>query len=185
MDEFNISFETWLWMEHEKKRAERNKRVRETKAELLQRLIIAEAILRDLEIEQRRKAECRRRPLPERPKPAQSSPMLRKPSALVRDLGLADKFCYRSLCFERGVANGNEISLTVSSDVPYERSFGKEILDHSPGSIRMDRMIRGAPLLFNHSRDKHLGRILSARTDGSRMSINAKFGRSALAQEKL
>lgn len=93
---------------------------------------------------------------------------------------------FRSATFERDSVNEDErtVKMTISSDAPYERYFGKEILDHSPGSIKMDRLRQGAPLLFNHDRNQHLGRITDVSTDGKKLSIVAKFGNSPLANEK-
>lgn len=42
------------------------------------------------------------------------------------------------------------IELTFSSEAPVQRWFGKEILDHSKKSARLDRLNNGAPVLFNH-----------------------------------
>ena len=48
---------------------------------------------------------------------------------LVRALGLQDKVSYRSLHFDRSaMSNDRTIRLSVSSDAPYDRSFGVEIL---------------------------------------------------------
>jgi HK97 family phage prohead protease len=93
---------------------------------------------------------------------------------------------YRTATFTREAMNEEErtIELSISSDEPYRRCFGDEILDHSPGSIDMARLLAGAPLLFNHDRDKHLGRIIEARTDGKKLRIKAKFGDNPLALEK-
>src|SRR4051812_41981758 len=93
---------------------------------------------------------------------------------------------YRTATFERESVDldNRTVRLSVSSDAPYERSFGTEILDHSPASIRMSRMQTGAPLLFNHNRDAHIGRVMEANPDGKKMEVVVKFGKSALAQEK-
>lgn len=96
------------------------------------------------------------------------------------------KQLFRTAVFEPSAINEEErtVEMSIASDAPYERSFGFEILDHSPGAIDMARMESGAPLLFNHDRDAHIGRIISATTDGKALRIKAKFGNSQLAQEK-
>jgi len=76
------------------------------------------------------------------------------------------------------------VEMSISTDAPYERYFGKEILDHSPGCINMERMTKGSPLLFNHDRSAHIGRIIEAKSDGKMLRVKAKFGNSALAKEK-
>ena len=39
------------------------------------------------------------------------------------------------------------VSLAFSSETPYERFWGIEILDHAPGSIRLGRLQAKGPLL--------------------------------------
>lgn len=93
---------------------------------------------------------------------------------------------YRDMTFDETSIDkdSGQVRLSVSSDKPYERHFGTEILDHSPGSIRLDRFNKGAPLLFNHNPDAHIGRVLSASTDGNKLNIIAKFSNSMLGREK-
>ena len=93
---------------------------------------------------------------------------------------------FHQATFDRASLNEDDrtVEMTISSDAPYERYFGMEILDHREGSIDMSRISNGAPLLFNHNRDMHIGRIMEARTDGQKLRIKAKFGNSALANEK-
>jgi HK97 family phage major capsid protein len=43
------------------------------------------------------------------------------------------------------------VDMAFSSEAPYERWWGVEILDHSESSIRLDRLKDGAPVLFNHN----------------------------------
>ena len=55
----------------------------------------------------------------------------------------------------RGSDDGERrLELTWSSEEPVERSWGVEILDHDPGSVRLDWLASGrAPLLVDHRRD--------------------------------
>ena len=63
--------------------------------------------------------------------------------------------------FEEGIV---EFSLT--SEEPYERWFGTEILSHTNDSINLARVENGsAPLLENHDPDKFIGNILKAWVD--------------------
>ncbi len=43
------------------------------------------------------------------------------------------------------------VNMSFSSDEPYERWWGVEVLDHSEKSIRLGRLNDGAALLFNHN----------------------------------
>jgi HK97 family phage prohead protease len=179
MNESDLDFAQWWWLDQERKRLARSKRIKASRRELAELLIYREALIRQLQSER----EQRRRPVPQRP----ASDVTRPVSALVRGLGLESRVMHRSFSFERAEAVNDktrEVALTVSSDQPYSRSFGEEILDHSPSSIRMNRLLRGAPLLWNHNPDAHIGRVISATTDGHRMHVRAKFGSSALAREK-
>ena len=76
------------------------------------------------------------------------------------------------------------VELAFSSEEPYERWFGMEILDHKPGSIRLDRLNTGGAVLVNHNTDDHVGVIESARVDSdSTGRAVVRFGRGARASE--
>jgi HK97 family phage major capsid protein len=78
--------------------------------------------------------------------------------------------------------------LSFSSEHPYERWFGTEILDHNPKSIRMDFMKSGkAPLLMGHDARLVIGVIEKASIDSKDKMGRAdvRFSRSAFASEKL
>lgn len=49
--------------------------------------------------------------------------------------------------------------LTFSSEKPYKRWFGPEILDHSEGSVDLTRLQEIGVLLFNHEPDHPIGRV--------------------------
>lgn len=59
----------------------------------------------------------------------------------------------RSFAVERSAIDDDArtVSLAFSSEAPYERYWGVEILDHSPASINLDRLHAGAPFLVDHS----------------------------------
>jgi hypothetical protein len=82
-------------------------------------------------------------------------------------------------------ADSEVFTLCVSSEYPYRRGKGLEVLDHGPGSIIMDRLREGAALLFNHDRDMHLGLATNPRIGPDRkLRVDARFGSSKLAREK-
>jgi HK97 family phage major capsid protein len=79
-------------------------------------------------------------------------------------------------------------NLSFSSEYPYKRWFGTEILDHNPKSVRMDFMESGrAPLLMGHDQREVIGIIETARIDGKGKvgRAVARFSRGADASEKL
>ena len=75
--------------------------------------------------------------------------------------------------------------LSFSSDIDVERGWGVEILDHSPGSVRMDILNNGAPLLLSHDRDYQIGVVESARIDSvsNKGKAVVRFSHSALGSE--
>lgn len=93
---------------------------------------------------------------------------------------------FRTAIFERAAINEEErtVELSISSEEPYQRYYGIEILDHKSECVNMKRLADGAPLLFNHDRNAHIGRIVGARLEGGKLTVKAKFGNSALANEK-
>jgi HK97 family phage major capsid protein/HK97 family phage prohead protease len=93
---------------------------------------------------------------------------------------------FRSAQFERAAINEDErtVEMSISSEEPYKRFFGNEILDHKAECVNLKRFAGGAPLLFNHDRGAHIGRIIETRLEGGKLVVKAKFGNSALAQEK-
>ena len=77
------------------------------------------------------------------------------------------------------------VTLAFSSDVPYERSFGMEILGHRSQEIRLDRLQAGANLLVNHDPNDVIGVVDSVTIDEGDGLARAvvRFGRSARAEE--
>jgi HK97 family phage major capsid protein len=67
------------------------------------------------------------------------------------------------------------MTFTASSEAPYERWFGTEILDHSKGAVRMERANSGAmPLLFNHNMNDPLGMIEKMWLADGKSHVKAK-----------
>ncbi len=93
---------------------------------------------------------------------------------------------FRSAEFQRQSVDleNRTATLSVSSDEPYQRFFGTEILSHKDGSVRLNRLNRAGALLFNHDRNAHIGRVVSAGVDGKKLNVTVKFGNSPLAKEK-
>ena len=82
---------------------------------------------------------------------------------------------------------GNEDSrryiLSFSSETPYERWFGPEILDHQSGSIDMSRLQEIGVVLYNHNRDDVIGQINRAWTEESRGMVEIEFDRDDLSEK--
>lgn len=92
----------------------------------------------------------------------------------------------RADAMEAVVQDERRVSMAISSELPVERSFGSEVLDHSPESIDLSFLNSGrAPLLLDHDPEKQIGVIESVALDGSARKLRAtvRFGKSALASE--
>ena len=93
---------------------------------------------------------------------------------------------FRELKFNRDHIDeeARTVELSFSSEEPYSRWFGEEILGHEATEVRLGRLHDGAPLLFNHDRDAHLGIIEEAKLENKRGVAVVRFGNSELANEK-
>lgn len=81
-------------------------------------------------------------------------------------------------------AEKRTVELAFSSEAPVQRWFGFEILDHSPASIRLDRMRDGAALLLNHGWDDQIGVVESVSIDSDRKGrAVVRFSRSQDADD--
>jgi len=76
------------------------------------------------------------------------------------------------------------VRLSFSSEEPYERWFGDEILGHEKTEVRLGRLQDGGPLLFNHDRDAHLGTMDEVSLESSRGQAVVRFGTGVMASEK-
>ena len=68
------------------------------------------------------------------------------------------------------------VELSFSSEEPYERWFGTEILCHDDGCINLDRFNNGlGTVLFNHDRDAVVGHIENVWIEDNRGKAIVKF----------
>ena len=88
---------------------------------------------------------------------------------LRRTLGTA------SLQRMEGEGNERKFTLSFSSEEPYERWFGLEILDHAPGAVDLQRINEIGCLLFNHNRDAVIGKINRAWVESGRGYAEVEF----------
>lgn len=78
------------------------------------------------------------------------------------------------------------VELAFSSETPVQRWFGEEVLDHSDGAIRLDRLRDGAALLVNHDWDDQIGVVESVEIGADKRGrAKVRFGRGARASEIL
>ena len=83
------------------------------------------------------------------------------------------------------VAADGTVEMAISSEAPYERWFGIEILSHDAGAVDLTRLAGNChPLLLNHCTDDQIGVLMDPVIGDDRMlRCTAKFSRSALGQE--
>ncbi len=74
-----------------------------------------------------------------------------------------------------GEGNERKFILSFSSEEPYERYWGKEILDHNPAAVDLTRLNTIGVLLFNHNRDKVIGKITRAWIENQRGMAEVEF----------
>ena len=78
-----------------------------------------------------------------------------------------------------------EIELSFSSEEPYERWFGIEILSHDKKAINLDRMNNGGALLNDHDHKDQIGVVKRAWVDETDKKCRAivRFSRSTRGEE--
>lgn len=72
--------------------------------------------------------------------------------------------------------------LSFSSEEPYDRWFGPEILDHSEGAVDLERLNSMGVLLYNHNRDAVVGRIDRAWIEDGRGEAEVTFDEDELSE---
>lgn len=79
--------------------------------------------------------------------------------------------------------NNNQFELSFSSEEPYLRSFGYEILSHSPDAVDLSRLKEIGVLLYNHDKDKVCGKILDVSIEKGRGRALVEFDTDADSQK--
>ena len=98
---------------------------------------------------------------------------------------------HRDLAIDRAAGSAitdddRTVEVAFSSEEPYERYFGIEILDHSPSAVRLGRLQSGGAVLVDHDTRDHVGVVELVRVDSDRRGrALLRFGRSARAAEIL
>lgn len=78
-----------------------------------------------------------------------------------------------------GEGNERKFTLSFSSEEPYDRWFGTEILSHSEGAVDLSRLNSIGCVLYNHNRDKVVGKIVRAWIEGGRGNAEIEFDKDA------
>nr|DAT23263.1 MAG TPA: major capsid protein [Caudoviricetes sp.] len=80
-----------------------------------------------------------------------------------------------NLAIQETAENSKQVELSFSSEEPYRRLFGIEILDHSEGCVDLSRLNDIGVVLFNHDRDKVIGKVINARVEEGRGKATIEF----------
>ena len=97
----------------------------------------------------------------------------------------SEKFS-RSFTIERGeeMEAKNVIQIAFSSEEPYERFFGMEVLSHDPQSVRLGRLNGGGAVLVNHDHDDQVGVVDRAWLDADgKCRADIRFSKSKRGKE--
>jgi HK97 family phage major capsid protein/HK97 family phage prohead protease len=99
---------------------------------------------------------------------------------------LTDRFTRSAPITAPSDTDARTLTFPFSSEYPVERYFGTEVLSHSSDAADFTRLNAGAPVLFNHDPNQHIGVVERAWIDpkDKRGYVQIRFGRNALAQEK-
>lgn len=90
---------------------------------------------------------------------------------------------FRELSISGFDAEKRTIELSFSSEDPYERWWGIEVLGHDSENVDLTRLNNNAPLLFNHNRDQYIGVIESAYIKDKRGCSVVRLGTNDQANQ--
>lgn len=92
----------------------------------------------------------------------------------------------RSFELQRDQTNSEErtVEIAFSSEEEYKRWWGIEILGHSRGEIRLERLQNRAPFLADHNTKDQIGVVEDVRLDSDGVArAKVRFSRSARGEE--
>ena len=74
-----------------------------------------------------------------------------------------------------GQEDSRRRTISFSSEEPYRRWFGMEILDHAENALDLSRLNDVGVLLFNHDTDKVVGKVIRAWVENHRGMAEVEF----------
>lgn len=96
---------------------------------------------------------------------------------------------FRAVQFDRATVDSDArtMELSFSSEEPYERYWGVEILGHNADEVRLDRINNAGALLMDHNTKDQIGVVEKTWIDTATRKARAlvRFGKSARASEIL
>jgi HK97 family phage major capsid protein len=82
-----------------------------------------------------------------------------------------------------GERDADRFKISISSEYPVQRWFGKEILDHSADSVDLSRAKQGLSFLDSHDSKAIIGIVERVKVKDKKLTGVARFSRGAKAQE--
>lgn len=76
--------------------------------------------------------------------------------------------------------NSRTVELSFSSELPYERWYGPEILSHDNGAIDLSRLLEVGTVLFTHGRDPNIGRMPVAKIEKAWVDENERKSKARI-----
>lgn len=73
--------------------------------------------------------------------------------------------------------------LSVSSEQPYLRTYGYEVLGHDAENVILDRLLNGAPVLTDHETWNQVGVVEKAWLQDGKLRAHIRFSKSVKGQE--
>lgn len=107
----------------------------------------------------------------ERQQPSRAAPEEEKNRA-TRSMG---EILAREANSQATAENSRRRTISFSSEEPYRRYFGMEILDHAGGAVDLSRLNTVGVVLFNHDTDKVVGKVIRAWLENSRGMAEIEF----------
>lgn len=92
-----------------------------------------------------------------------------KTSILTRDIAA------NQIRAMEGAGNDRKFVVSFSSEEPYDRYYGTEILSHAEGAVDLRRLNEIGCVLFNHKRDAVIGKINKAWVEKGRGYAEIEF----------
>lgn len=108
-----------------------------------------------------------------RPEKKMTTPAQEKQRAKAKQM--TRELTVNSIRAMEGEGNERKFILSFSSEEPYERWWGIEILDHSDGAVDLTLLNEIGVLLYNHNRDKVIGKINRAWIEEMRGMAEVEF----------
>lgn len=72
------------------------------------------------------------------------------------------------------------VELSFSSELPYERWFGPEILSHDDGAVDLTRLLEVGSVLFSHGRDPNYGKMPIAKIEKAWIDTEERKGKALI-----